>query len=145
MGKHEVVIAFESGSVDGGEGNTQGWIRVEPERNRFVVMVRGSEVRYCIRLQEWILNQVKEVCGTHYSTVLESKEEWIRSPHYSASEISLKEVQSDVTRSEDERVLMCPETQLPIRAEKLLLRAGIAHSTSNSDNNNKSNNSGGVS
>ena len=93
---------MESGS---GENNTQGWIRVEPERNRFVVMVRGSEVRSCIRLQEWILNQVKEVCGTHYSSVLETtQEEWIRSPHYSASEILLKEVQSDVSRSEDERV-----------------------------------------
>ena len=86
--------------------STQGWIRVEPERNRFVVMVRGSEVRYCIRLQEWILNQVKEVCGTHYSTVLESTEEWIRSPHSSASEISLKDVQSDVSRSEHERKLV---------------------------------------
>jgi len=47
--KHEVVIVME-----GSGENTQGWIRVEPERNRFVVMVRGSEVRYCIRLQEWI-------------------------------------------------------------------------------------------
>ena len=83
VGKHEVVIAMESGS---GENNTQGWIRVEPERNRFVVVVRDSEVRSCIRLQEWILNQVKEVCGTHYSSVLETtQEEWIRSPHYSAS------------------------------------------------------------
>ena len=72
VGKHEVVIAMEGG---GGENNTQGWIRVEPERNRFVVMVRGSEVRYCIRLQEWILNQVKEVCGSHYSSVLESTKE----------------------------------------------------------------------
>ena len=129
VGKHK-VIAMEGGG--GGENNnTQGWIRVEPERNRFVVMVRGSEVRYCIRLQEWILNQVKEVCGSHYSSVLETtKEEWIRSLHYSASEISLKEVQSDVSRSEDERVLMCPETKLPIFAEKLLLRAGITDSTS---------------
>ena len=66
-------------------------------------MIRGNEVRSCIRLQEWILNQVKEVCGSHYLSVLETtKEEWIRSPHYSASEISLKEVLSDVARSEDE-------------------------------------------
>ena len=36
LGKHEVVIAMESG---GGESSTQGWIRVEPERNRFVVMI----------------------------------------------------------------------------------------------------------
>ena len=90
------------------------------------MVVRDSEVRSCIRLQEWILNQVKEVCGSHYSTVLEStKEECIRSPHYSASEISLKEVLSDVARSEDERVLVCPETKLPIRAEKLLLRRAL--------------------
>ena len=89
-------------------------------------MIRGNEVRSCIRLQEWILNQVKEVCGSHYSSVLETtKEEWIRSPHYSASEISLKEVQSDVARSEGERVLVCSETKLPIFAEKLLLRAGL--------------------
>ena len=67
VGKHEVVIAMDGGGS--GENNTQGWIRVEPERSRFVVMVRGSEVRSCIRLQEWILNQVKEVCGSHYSSV----------------------------------------------------------------------------
>ena len=54
-----------------------------------------------------------------------TKEEWIRSPHHSASEISLKEVLSDVARSEHERVLVCPETKLPILAEKLLLRAGL--------------------
>jgi len=127
--------------------NVAWWIRVEPDRNRFVVMVRGSEDRYCIRLQDWILNQVKVVCGSHYSTVLEStKEECIRSSHYSASEISLKEVLSDVARSEDERVLVCPETKLPIRAEKLLLRAGIAHSaTPNSDSQSQSNGNGGVS
>jgi len=35
-----------------------------------------------------------------------------------------------VSRSEDERVLVCPETKLPIFAEKLLLRAGITESTS---------------
>jgi len=127
--------------------NVAWWIRVEPDRNRFVVMVRGSEDRYCIRLQEWILNQVKEVCGTHYSSVLEStKEEWIRSHHHLTSEISLKEVLSDVTRSEDERVLVSPETKLPIRAEKLLLRAGIAHSTTpNSDSQSHRNSNGGVS
>ena len=51
VGKHEVVIGMDGGG--GGENNnTQGWIRVEPERNRFVVMVRGSEVRSCIRLQD---------------------------------------------------------------------------------------------
>jgi len=79
--------------------------------------------------------------------VLESmKEECIRSSHYSASEISLKEVLSDVARSEDERVLVCPETKLPIRAEKLLLRAGIAHSTTpNSDSQSHRNINGGVS
>jgi len=120
VGKYEVVIVME-----GSDENTQGWIRVEPERNRFVVMVRGSEVRYCIRLQEWILNQVKEVCSTHYLSVLETKEEWIRSPHFSGSEIALTEVMSEVARGENERVLMCPETRLPIRAEKLLMRAGM--------------------
>jgi len=129
--KYDVVIVME-----GSGENTQGWIRVEPERNRFVVMVRGSEVRYCIRLQEWILTQVKEVCGTHYSSVLETTEEWIRSPHYSGSEIALTEVASDVARGENERVLVCPETRLPIRAEMLLMRAGmtIPNPTSNSNN-----------
>jgi len=33
--KYEVVIVME-----GSGENTQGWIRVEPDRNRFVVMVR---------------------------------------------------------------------------------------------------------
>ena len=64
-----------------------------------------------------------------------TKEEWIRSPHYSSSEISLHEVQSDVSRSEDERELVCPEAELPIFAEKLLMRAGIAHFTLTSDSN----------
>ena len=52
-----------------------------------------------------------------------------------------------MSRSEDERVLVCPETKLPIRAEKLLLRAGIAHSTKPNNDSNKShrNTSGGVS
>ena len=130
VGKHEVVIVME-----GSGENTQGWIRVEPERNRFVVMVRGSEVRYCIRLQEWILTQVKEVCGTHYFSVLEAKEEWIRSSHFSGNEIALTEVMSDVARGENERVLVCPETQLPIRAEKLLMKAGITTSTPTINNN----------
>jgi len=108
VGKYEVVIVME-----GSGENTQGWIRVEPERNRFVAMVRGSNSDDWIRLQEWILTQVKEVCGTHYSSLLETKEEWIRSPHFSGSEIALTEVVSDVARGEKERVLVCPETQLP--------------------------------
>ena len=58
--------------------------------------------------------------------------------------LPLKEVQSDVSRSEDERVLMCPETKLPIRAEKLLLKAGIAHSTPNSDSNKSHRSTNGV-
>ena len=36
---------------------------------------------------------------------------------------------------------MCPETKLPIRAEKLLLKAGIAHSTPTSDSSKSHRNS----
>ena len=41
--------------------------------------------------------------------------------------------------------MVCPETKLPIRAEKLLLRAGIAHSTPSSDSQSHRNTNGGVS
>jgi hypothetical protein len=58
-----------------------------------------------------------------------SWDEKIRSPHFSGGvEIDLGEASGEISKPLNERILRCPETQLPIRAEQLLIRAGLSPS-----------------
>jgi len=124
--KNEVVILVKSFE------RSQAWIRVEEKENRFVVMLRGSEVGECTRLLNFIVSQVKEVSsdGKERGLHIEWTEK-IRSPHYSGGfEIDFNEAKAEIGVADKERKLVCPETRLPIRAEMLLMRAGLSASPS---------------
>jgi len=101
--------------------NTQGWIKAEPELNRFIVTLRGTDVFNCIELLNWIVEKVGEVGERHKGI---EKREVFRSPHYHDMEIEEEVVVEDAQRGKEERKLVCPVTGLPINAEMLLERAG---------------------
>jgi len=106
---------------------SQAWIRVEEKESRFVMTLRGSEVGECRKLLDFIVREVREVSSGERGL----RVEWIekmRSPHYSGGvEIDVSEALSEAGVEEEvKRKLVCPETLLPIRAELLLLRAGLS-------------------
>ena len=130
--KNDVVIFMES-------ENTQSWIRadiplkkqeVSGENHqsgdvvmtRFVVTIRGSDLGHCRSFLNWIVDQVKTV-SLEYPSI--QWKEAVRSPHDSETEIELEEVIADARLSLDQRKLFCPATNLPILAEKLLMRTGF--------------------
>jgi len=119
--KNEVVILVQSLE------HSQAWIRVEEKESRFVVTLRGSEVGECRKLLEFIVRQVKEVSSGERGLRVEWVEK-IRSPHYSGGvEIDVSEAMGEAGVEEEvKRKLVCPETLLPIRAELLLIRAGLS-------------------
>lgn len=102
--------------------NSQAWIRVDQQRNRFFVTIRGGEVKECIKLLEYIVQQV-EIVAQKYKAV--TWDEAIRSPHFSGVEIPVSQITTDAAKPLDKRALECPDTRFPIRAEKLLFRAGL--------------------
>ena len=110
MCKNEVLILVVK---------NQAWIRVEG--SRFVVTLRGSEEEECRKLLESIVRRVKE-----FSSGVEWVEK-ITSPHYSGRvDIDVSEAMSEAGVEEEvKRELVCPVTLLPIRAELLLIRAGL--------------------
>jgi len=120
MWKNEVVILVKSLE------QSQAWIRVEEKESRFVVTLRGSEVGECRKLLDFIVREVKEVSSGERGLRVEWVEK-IRSPHYSGGvEIDVSEAMGEAGVEEVKRKLLCPETLLPIRAELLLIRAGLS-------------------
>jgi len=118
--KNEAVILVKSLE------KSQAWIQVEEKERRFIVMLRGSEVGECTKLLDFILNQVGVFSNGDRGLRVEWKEK-IRSPHYSGGvEIDVSEAMGEAGVEEVKRKLVCPETLLPIRAEKLLIRAGLS-------------------
>ena len=96
-----------------------------------MVIIRGSEVAECRKLLDFIVGEVKSV------SLGGMKVEWeerIRSPHFSGGvEIDLEKAVSEAGLGDDDgdgkkRTLECPETRLSIRAEQLLMRAGLTDS-----------------
>jgi len=119
--KNEVVILVKTLE------QSQAWIRVEEKESRFVVTLRGSEVGECRELLDFIVCEVKEVSSGERGLRVEWVEK-IRSPHYSGGvEIDVSEAMGEARVEEEvKRKLVCPETQLPIRVEQLLIRAGLS-------------------
>ena len=84
--------------------NTQSWIHVDPDRNRFVVTLRGSELKECIKLLDYIIKQVKEVTGERFPVM--KCEEKVRSPHFEGCELDLEtDVAPDLSLALNERKL----------------------------------------
>jgi len=119
--------------------NTQSWIRADvplkrqddARKNhqsgdvvmtRFVVTIRGSDLGHCRSFLAWIVDQVKTV-SLEYPSV--HWKEAVRSPHDSETEIELDQVIADASLPLDQRKLVCLATNLPILAEKLLMRTGF--------------------
>jgi len=98
-----------------------------------VVTLRGGEVGECRKLLEFIVREVKEVSSGERGLHVEWVEK-IRSPHYSGGvEIDVSEALSEAGVEEEvKRKLVCPETLLPIKAELLLIRAGLSVPSSGS-------------
>ena len=116
--KNDVVIFKE-------QENTQAYIRVEKSLSRFIVTIRGFDLIHCQNFLEWIIEQVVTV-GDKYKSIV--WKQVIRSPHSSTTEISIDDIQKDLSIPLDERQLICHDTNLPILAEKVLQRAGLVHS-----------------
>jgi len=102
--------------------NTQAWIQVEVQNNRFITTLRGSKRASCCQLMTFIVEEVREVLRRHPNIICN---EAVRSPHEPSVSIDLLDVLEDRERNEEERELICPETKLPIKAENLLMMAGI--------------------
>jgi len=107
------------------EENTQGWIRVEAKLRRLIITLRGTDFGSCNFLLTWIVDRVSEVKRKHKNVCWQ---EVFRSPHFPSGELSLQEVRNDDARKEEEKSLVCPETLLPINAQRLLLRSGEVES-----------------
>jgi len=104
------------------KSNTQAMIQVDPSLSRFVIFLRSSERLSCGKMMKNILDEVTVSLAQHPSV---SVCEEVRSPHDQSVSIVLDEVWEDSKRKEEKRKLICPATLLPIRAEKLLLTAGL--------------------
>lgn len=115
--KNEVVVVVKSME------NSQARIHVDRPNNRFFVAIRGVELRECIKLLDLILECVRGVALKYRAAIWE---EAIRSPFYTTGEILIKNITEDAKLPLEERALVCQETRLPLRAEKLLFRAGIS-------------------
>ena len=103
--------------------NTQAFIQLEPEKNRFLVTLRGSDRTKCCQLMDRVIAEVTAALAQHPSITMKQQ---IRSPHDPEAAIDLDEAIADAKAPNDnERVLSCPSTRLPIKAESLLVAAGL--------------------
>jgi len=122
--KNEVVIKVPERDLE----RAQAWIRVEERECRFVIVLRGVELADCLGLLDYITGQIREVsiCGG----IKVSWEEKARSPYYSGGgELDLAETRAEAALPADQRKLLCPETLLPVHAERVLARAGLSSAT----------------
>ena len=102
--------------------NTQAYIRGELDQHRFVVLIRGITLSGCKLLLNLILQLISEVVGDRSAIKFE---EMICSQHYRGCELRLEQILEDTHRPLTERQLACPDTLLPLKAEELLVRAGM--------------------
>ena len=114
--KHEILLLMPKAD------NTQTLIRADQELNRFYVTIRGSELKQCIKILDFVMQQVYEVAQKYKAVTCVGA---IRSPHSTASEIDIASISLDAGRPLDKRELQCPTAKLPIKAERLLFRAGL--------------------
>ena len=70
VSKNEVLIKVG--------GLTKAWVRVDVVNSRFVVTIRGGDVKECQKLLEWIVDQAREV-GKQYASAMNGVEECVRS------------------------------------------------------------------
>jgi len=102
--------------------NTQGWVEVDGGLGRFVVVLRGAD-RVNVRLfMERVLREVRASLAQHPGV---SFQEQVRSPHDRAVSLSVQELREEALRGREERRLLCPSTLLPVKAERLLMLAGL--------------------
>jgi len=102
--------------------NTQAWLQMDMELNRFHVALRGSDHHACCKLLDVIIKHVKTVSGNYGGVKFR---EFGKSPHHPTALVDIDQAAADVTLPLHLRSLVCPETKLPIDSEMFLRQTGI--------------------
>jgi len=106
-------------------------LEVKMEENLFEIRIRGKERKECLKMMNYIYEEVK-IVSKNYGGV--RWKECVRSPHFSKGLINLDEVIEDCKLELKDRKLKCPITHFPIYGEDLLFKTGLLDTLDNRDN-----------